>query len=122
MHTNRDCIDLIERVLDAAGDPASAYLLRTRLQRSILSATRLAASQVGIEVPELPDVDVVAEQVTGEAAEVLASCSRLRGITEHICQPSEALDTRWREGWSEVKVELKCLCEVLERLKPRASH
>ena len=45
------------------------------------------------------------------AAEVLQICISLLSKARSLCQPSEALDSRWRSGWNSVCGDL----ELLER-------
>jgi hypothetical protein len=111
MHSKEDCLRLIEKVRSDFGRPESAYLLRTRIKRSVLSATRLAAEQLGTEMPVLPEPTDTDSRLNsaGKAGAVLASCNRLIASTRQLCQPSEALDSRWRQGWNEVLNELATL-------------
>lgn len=116
MHSKEDCLKLIAKVKANIAEPESAYLLRTRIKRSILSATRLAAEELGIEVPVLPEATDLGILSAGKAGEVLASCNRLIAGTRQLCQPSEALDSRWRQGWHEVLEELATLEKSLTEM------
>ncbi len=108
MLTNKECLGLIEKARACAADPESAYLLRTRIKRAILSATRLAAASAGNCPPKFAaPVEMVTE--SKEAHEVFDACNHLIVVTKEMCQPSEALDCRWRQRLSEVLEGLKRL-------------
>ena len=109
MHSKADCLSLIAKVRSNVAEPESAYLLRTRIKRTILSAARLAAEQLGTEAPLLPEAVESPPLSSGKPGAVLTSCNRLIARTRQLCQPSEALDSRWRQGWHEVLEELATL-------------
>jgi hypothetical protein len=35
------------------------------------------------------------------------TCNRLYRSAERLCQPSEALDARWQDGWKTVQADLE---------------
>src|SRR6266853_1371868 len=117
MHSKEDCLKLIAKVKSNVANPESAYLLRTRVKRSVLSAARLAAEQLGTEMPVLPEPTDPGSIPKGKAGAVLASCNRLIFRTQQLCQPSEALDSRWKQGWHEVLQELALLEECLTEMQ-----
>lgn len=106
MHTKKECLQLIKAVRDIASDPDSAYLLRTRVKRALLSIGRLAAYHAGVETPRLPSTMSLPDQASLSSRNLIASCNGLLLSTRKLCQPSEALDTRWNEGWATVIAEL----------------
>ena len=106
MHTKKECLELIKSVRDIASDPDSAYLLRTRMKRALLSIGRLAAYHAGTETPRLPGTMSLPDQAPLRSRNLIASCNCLLSSTRKLCQPSEALDTRWNEGWATVIAEL----------------
>ncbi len=106
MHTEKECLQLIEAVRDIASDPESAYLLRTRVKRSLLSIIRLAANDAGMETPRLPRAISLPDQAPPRSRDLIASCNCLLASTRKLCQPSESLDTRWNDGWATVLEEL----------------
>lgn len=106
MHTKKECLELIKAVRDIASDPDSAYLLRTRVKRALLSIGRLAAYYAGVETPRLPGTMSLPDQAPLRSRKLIASCNCLLSSTRKLCQPSEALDTRWNEGWATVIAEL----------------
>lgn len=106
MHTKNECLQLIKSVRDIASDPYSAYLLRTRVKRALLSISRLAAYHAGVETPMLPGTMSLPDQAPLRSRNLISSCNYLLSSTRKLCQPSEALDTRWNEGWATVIEEL----------------
>ena len=111
MPTLNDCLRLIRLTKESSTDLDSAYASRTRLKRSVVSVGQLAAARVGIPGPVMPE-DVNDLQVKDPVcAEILHICTSLMSKAKTLCQPSEALDTRWRSGWNAVCYEL----DVLER-------
>lgn len=109
MHSRIDCLELIQSVRDAASDPESAYLLRTRLKRTLLSISRLAAGKAGLEDPLLPTMVFLTDAIPSNMRQLLKTCNDLLANTRNLCQPSEALDIRWRSGWNTVLDELSDL-------------
>jgi hypothetical protein len=110
MPTLHDCLQLIESARASAREPESAYVLRTRLKRSLLGASQLAATYAGAVPPLMPDDInhlVLRDPVSSD---VLRNCLRLLANSRSLCQPSEALDDRWRSGWDTV-------CKDLDRLE-----
>lgn len=115
MPTRSDCLDLIDLAREASIDPSSAYVLRARLNRSILFVGRWVADEIGVPGPSLPE-DVVLLQVTNQkAALLLQTCTSVLGQMRLLCQPSEALDERWRTGWEAVST-------ALDRLRDQVSQ
>ncbi len=107
MHTKNECLQLIESIRSAASDPQSAYLLRTRVKRALLSTSRLAAHYAGAEAPRLPGTVSLPDEAPSRSRDLVASCNLLLVRTRELCQPSEALDTRWTKGWADVIDELR---------------
>lgn len=111
MPTLNDCLRLIRLTKESSTDPDSAYASRTRLKRSVVSVGQLAAARVGIPGPVMPE-DVKELHVKDPVcAEILHICISLMSKAQTLCQPSEALDSRWRSGWNAVCSDL----DVLER-------
>jgi hypothetical protein len=113
MHSKKECLQLIKAVQDVADDPESAYLLRTRLKRVLLSVSRLAAYHSGIKQPELPGMMPLPTEATHRSHKLIDTCNHLFAKTRKLCQPSEALDTRWNYGWVSVLRDLKILEQQL---------
>ena len=121
MISTQGCITLIDEVKEAASNPDSAYLLRTRIKRALLTASRLAAEAAGVEQPALPGSFTVPANAPIHASTIVELCNRLSVATRQLCQPSEALDTRWQEGWARVVNELDELKTLLRRW-PASAH
>jgi hypothetical protein len=115
MHTNKRCLELIAEVRKHA-DPESAYLLRSRVGRIALSAARNAARSAGADAPVLPR-EITSPPSTDTAADrVLAAASRVVEVTRTLCQPSEALDSRWHKGWDDAMQDLARLESAVREL------
>jgi len=98
------CLEQLDAVRDAATDPRAAYVIRSRLERLLLSCGRLAAGTNGTGTPDMPRH---IEGVRVAAARDLASaCNVLHDLTGSICRPSESLDVRWDEGWLRISAAL----------------
>ena len=89
----------IRRVREAARGSASAYLLRTRLQRLLLDLERSTASLVPSE--------------QAAVAPLLRLSGLIGDLARVICQPSEAFDERWRAHWHDLREHLDDLEVVL---------
>jgi hypothetical protein len=105
MHTREQCLALIAEVR-ATSDPESAYLLRSRLGRAALSAARLALGTAGATYPAVPQQITTYTSSDDPSNRVLRAADRLVEITRILCQPSEALDSRWKAGWNRAVAEL----------------
>jgi len=113
MPTLHDCIGLIAATKASAINIESAYVLRTRIKRSLLGASQLAAEYAGVVGPLMPE-DI--ERLRSEdpiSAEILGICVSLLSKTRSLCQPSEALDSRWHSGWESVCYDLDILEQAL---------
>lgn len=120
MPTPRDCLDLVADARASAVDPESAYVLRTRLKRSVMGVAQLAAARAGVPGPLMPD-DIHRLTVDDPAsAELVRLSASLLVKTRSLCQPSEALDSRWRSGWSTVRQDLERLEQALEAMSDEA--
>lgn len=116
MLTGDQCLAQIDKVYEAAQDPAAAYLIRSRLRRTILSCARLVAEAVGTDKPQVPGVFVAPLGVSEGERNVIQLCNRIYGIAGELCQPSESFDTRWEDGWELLSAELERLRTQLAQL------
>jgi hypothetical protein len=116
------CLQLIEKVRDAADDPAAAYLIRSRLRRAILSCARMVADKHGAPKPEVPGVFAAPASATEVDHQVVTICNRIYGIAHELCQPSESFDLRWQEGWAALQLELNRLEVMLLLSRNRNRH
>lgn len=91
---------LLDEVLAAGETPELAYQARTRLRRAVLALQR---GPIGD--PSTPPA---------AASPAIARITRcLEDRVLHICQPSEALDMRWREAWAMVAADIRDLQRLI---------
>jgi hypothetical protein len=107
--TSNQCLAQIDEIYEAAQDPAAAYLIRSRLRRTILSCVRLVAEGAGTEKPHVPGVFVAPHGASEKDSNVIQLCNRIYGISGELCKPSESFDTRWEDGWKLLSAELDSL-------------
>lgn len=112
-----DCLHLIAAAKAAAAHPESAYAQRARLKRALLATGQFVAAQVGVREPVMPNDVSRVRPVDASSAEALGICVSLLAKARRLCQPSEALDSRWRSGCAEVEVELNSLERALHALQ-----
>jgi hypothetical protein len=107
------CRARIQQVRELAADPEFAYAARTRLHRAILACTRLVAQEVGLPQPLFPARYCIPTGTPSDLQRICDITNQLLDRTKSICQPSEPLDDRWSQGWSEILSRLddleKCL-------------
>ena len=109
MPTLHDCLRLIASTKASVKDPELAYASRARLKRSVLRVCQLAAVRAGVLGPMMPE-DITRMRLQDPVlAEILQICTSLLSKARSLCQPSEALDSRWRSGWSAVCDDLELL-------------
>jgi hypothetical protein len=99
MDTRSYYVKLLSEVLVAGDSPDLAYQARTRLRQALLALER------GPYGEELPSPAAI-------SPEVARITRRLETCVLHLCQPSEALDARWRKEWAAVSADVR----QLERL------
>lgn len=106
----KKCLRLIEAANDCASNPESAYLMRSRLLRAVLSVAHLLASRNNLPSPDSPDYISKIETIcANEDLEAAKAANHVLALARQLCQPSEALDARWKTGWSEMQPALKIL-------------
>jgi hypothetical protein len=115
MNTIEESLRQLRLVRVAAEDPVAAYVVRTRLKRTILACAKYVAKTIGAEVPSMPGVIPVSAEPSKRIAEVVTLCNRLWHRTRHLCQPSEAIDERWQREWLTLSRDLYVLEALLER-------
>jgi hypothetical protein len=95
---------LLRAVREAASDPEKAYLVRSRLRRALVAFNRgfYGDSNAALLAPELQ-----------------AAVRRIEQHALRLCQPSEALDLRWKREWSALSREIEQLEGQLERFARR---
>jgi hypothetical protein len=92
---------LLDEVLVAGESPELAYQARTRLRRAILALRR--GPNDGSSKPPVAESHAIAEITR-----------RLEDRVLNLCQPSEALDTRWRQAWDTVARDIRALKHLVE--------
>ena len=107
------CRARIQQVRALAADPEVAYAARTRLHRAILACARLVAQEVGLPKPQFPVRYCIPTNTSRDLQRICDITNQLLDRAKSICQPSEPLDDRWSQGWSEILNRLdeleKCL-------------
>jgi hypothetical protein len=116
-----DPLAQLDAVRDAAADPASAYLIRSRLRRALLSCARTVAEMQRLEKPSLPGQWSVAPGAPAEITRVVSLCRTIHQQAKYLCQPSESFEVRWEAGWSQLRSELDQLEAALREL-PQVSR
>lgn len=107
------CLKQIRAVRDVAAGSDPAYVARSRIGRLCDSTVSLVAGDLGIKGHQRPGVIAMAEIKSRNVAEVAESCNRIFSLSQHIRQPSEPLDERWKRGWEDLMIELDVLEERL---------
>jgi len=96
MPLTKQCLRQIARIREVASGEALPYVGRSRIGRLVRHLEMLVS-----------DGEI---NINGRAADG----RRLMEIAKTICQPSEPLDTRWQEGWTELLTELDRLEKVMQ--------
>lgn len=109
------CRTRIHQVRALAADPELAYPARTRLHRAILACMRLVAREAGLYEPLFPARYIVPADAPGELRRICEITNELLDRSKSICQPSEPLDERWSQGWSQIVTHLDELEQALPR-------
>lgn len=101
MTTQAYCQRLLNEVERAGGDPQLAYLVRTRLRRALLALERGRRESPGGLLADAPP-------------EIRRLTTRLGSRVTSLCQPSEALDVRWKREWSDLLEEVEHLRQWIQ--------
>jgi hypothetical protein len=110
----QQALSRIAQVREAAEDVGSAYLLRTRLHRMLLSIQRGLAADLGLTV-RAPCLLEVTPKVIGSSRRIVELCNSIILDTKHLSQRSESLDLRWQRDWRALQIKLDCLQEEILR-------
>ena len=119
MITTERVFEEISKVRDVAKGIDAAYVARSRVGRLTLSLARLVATRTGMGMPDRPGTIMVSKDVPLIIRQLADSCNKLLEASRSICQPSEPLDTRWRNGWSTLLHELDVLEMMLREIGPK---
>jgi hypothetical protein len=105
MHRLQICVDRVAEVRMAAYDMRSAYLLRTRTHRLVLSVQRMLVEEYGetIIAPRRLDPNLNRDPAMRRLAEL---ANELLESTRHLSQRSAAFDRRWELEWGDVEALL----------------
>ena len=109
------CRTRIQQVRVLSADPELAYAARTRLHRAILACMRLVAREAGLYEPLFPARYIAPADAPSKLRRICEITNELLDRSNSICQPSEPLDERWSQGWSEIMTHLNELEQVLPR-------
>jgi len=120
MRRPQACLKRIVQVREAAVEAHSAYLMRARVHRMILSIQRMIANEHGYDVTtpgtlEIPSAASEAHRELARISNDIFLDSRL------LTQRSAALDERWQRGWSSLSSKLDRLEELLKTLDQDSS-
>jgi hypothetical protein len=85
-------LKLLRAIHDASDDPEKAYLVRSRLRRALIALNRgfYNDRRTAALAPDLQD-----------------AVRRIEQGALRLCQPSEALDLRWKRDWAALSQELR---------------
>src|SRR5438128_1753728 len=117
MTTIDRCITEINQVKRVAMGEEVAYVARSRIGRLLLDVASLIATQVGIELPDIPQPIWVPKDAPASSKRIAVACNKVLDVAKTITQPSEPLDERWRSGWRALLIQLDCLEVELRRLQ-----
>lgn len=103
---------LVRQLRRTTADPTQAYVLRTRLRRTILACIQSIMEEERQPVPNIPmKLDRKAIH-SSHHQEVAMLCNNLLAASSALCQPSEPLIDRWELTWSDLDADLRRL-EIL---------
>lgn len=108
MRQSDKVLQRIAEVRLAANDEQSAYLLRTRLNRMVLSLQRVIADEYDLVVlsPTVLDPSRSTSPYCRELAEI---CNEIVLDGRSLSQRSAALDDRWQDNWHSLDANLRRL-------------
>jgi hypothetical protein len=106
----------LQQVREVADGPHSAYLLRTRLNRLLLSLQRQIAKDSTVPI-SVPVVDLMASDAAVQPIADL--CNEIVTESSHLSRRSEALDERWKSSWAVLRTQLETLEALLQASRTR---
>jgi hypothetical protein len=115
MTTIDQCVRQIVLVRLASADPRTAYLIRSRIRRAILSCIALVAEETQASAPDIPGIYVAPADCQPACRQIVAICNRVYSYTRELCQPSESFDLRWEAGWHTLATDFDALEQLLLR-------
>jgi hypothetical protein len=108
-----ECERRIDEALKLLGERDLAYAARSRLLRAVLACTRYAAHKAGDTEPIFLGRYSISSSSPEKLRTICEVANHVLDRTQTICQPSEPLDDRWAEGWTEVISGLQRLRDLL---------
>lgn len=110
----------IAQVREAGEDADSAYLLRARLHRMLLSIQRGLATGLGLTI-RVPCLLEVAPDMPESDRRIIELCNSIILDSRHLAQRSESLDLRWQKDWHTLQAKLQRLHDEVLQYKDGAS-
>ena len=110
------CLQEIAKIRDVAQGVDVAYVARSRIGRLTLTLAQIVTQKAGMSIPDRPGPIVVSDEGSQTVRELANICNSLLEISRVLCQPSEPLDNRWREGWSALLDQLNVLEITLRKM------
>lgn len=110
------CLQEIAKIRNVAQGIDAAYVARSRIGRLTLALARIVAKQTGMGIPDRPGPILVSNDAPQKVRELANICNNLLETSRVLCQPSEPLDNRWRDGWSSLLDELDGLEIALQNM------
>jgi hypothetical protein len=107
---------VLRRIADvrlAADEEQSAYLLRTRLNRMLLSLQRLIASEYDLTVLK-PTVLDPSRSRSENYRQLASICNAIVLDGRSLSQRSAALDDRWQRNWRSLNANLMRLEAIVD--------
>ena len=110
------CLQEVAKIRDVAQGVDAAYVARSRIGRLTLALAQIVAKKARMSIPDRPGPIVVSDEASQTVRELANICNNLLEISRVLCQPSEPLDNRWREGWSALLDQLNVLEIALRKM------
>ena len=110
------CLQEVAKIRDVAKGVDVAYVARSRIGRLTLALGQIVAQKAGMSIPDRPGPIVVSDEASQTVQELANICNNLLDTSRVLCQPSEPLDNRWREGWSALLDQLDVLEIALRKM------
>ena len=115
------CLRYLARAQAAVADEEIAYVARSRLGRLILAVSQVVAKICGVSAVNRPEPLLVPPNAPVSIQTLIGHCNRVLELTNLLTRPSEPLDTRWRDGRTELVDELRAMETHLQGIRRRVS-
>jgi len=100
--------------MQATANLDEAYASRTRLRRALLVCSQELSLQLGLPAPRFPSYVSLPAEAPTDIQKAAGVCNRIAAASHSLCQPSEPLDDRWRNGWRELRDNLEELSAAMK--------